>query len=148
VKRGNPIRVFGQSAPESLITIEVNSEEELFFQTQSDKDGVYSFSFLTSPLQIGSHSTHSNASKSSEISRPSKVVAFNVGTKDILKSKTDAPKSAGKGDQNSDGKINLVDFSIASYWYKKKNFPPAYDLNSDGKIDLIDFSIMASGWTG
>ncbi|MDP1722892.1 MAG: dockerin type I repeat-containing protein [Candidatus Gottesmanbacteria bacterium] len=148
VKRGNPIRVFGQSSPESTITISVNSDTELFFQTPSDKYGVYSYSFLTSPLEIGNHSTHSNASKSGEVSGASRSVSFAVGAQDILKIKTSGTICGPRGDLNCDGKVNLVDFSIEAYWYKKKGFPVAYDLNSDKAISLIDFSIMASHWTG
>ena len=147
MKKGNPIRVFGQSVPESTITISVASENELFFQTLSDKNGVYSYSFLTSPLELGQHSTHSNASKSGEVSRTSKSVTFIVGTQDILKMQT-VKKCGPRGDLNCDGRINLVDFSIEAYWYKKKGFPVAYDLNKDNAISLIDFSIMASNWTG
>lgn len=147
VKRGNPIRVFGQSSPESTITISVNSDTELFFQTPSDKYGVYSYSFLTSPLELGSHSTHSNASKSGEVSGASRSVAFKVGTQDVLKVKAES-KCGPRGDLNCDGKVNLVDFSIEAFWYKKKGFPAAYDLNGDKAISLVDFSIMASNWTG
>ncbi len=148
VKRGNPIRVFGQSSPESTITITVNSETELFFQTSSDKYGVYSYSFLTSPLELGSHSTHSNASKSGQVSGASRAVNFAVGLQDVLKDKTVVRGCGPRGDLNCDGKVNLVDFSIEAYWYKKKGFPVAYDLNNDKMISLIDFSIMASNWTG
>jgi len=54
-----------------------------------------------------------------------------------------------KGDLNSDGKVNLVDFSIAAYWYGRVFLPAAKasDLNSDGKVDLADFSIMAYYWS-
>lgn len=148
VKRGNPIRVFGQSSPESTITIAVNSDTELFFQTPSDKYGVYSYSFLTSPLELGSHSTHSNASKSGEVSVASRSVNFTVGAKDILKEKSTGPVCGPRGDLNCDGKVNLVDFSIEAFWYKKKGFPVAYDLSGDKAISLVDFSIMASNWTG
>lgn len=147
VRKGNPMRVFGQSSPESTITIAVNSDTELFFRTTSDKYGVYSYSFLTAPLEVGDHSTHSNASKSGEVSGASRAIAFKVGSEDVLKGKTNAIKSI-RGDLNGDGKINLVDFSVVAYWYKKKGFPVAYDLNNDKAITLIDFSIMASHWTG
>lgn len=147
VKKGNPMRVFGQSSPESTITIAVNSDTELFFQTASDKYGVYSYSFLTTPLEIGGHSTHSNASKSGEVSGASRSISFKVGSQDVLKEKTGVTKSI-RGDLNGDGKINLVDFSVMAYWYKKKGFPVAYDLNNDKALTLIDFSIMASHWTG
>lgn len=148
VKRGNPIRVFGQSSPLSTITITVNSDTELFFQTPSDKNGVYSYSFLTSPLELGTHETHSNASRSGEVSPKSQTVNFAVGTIDIPKIKATAPLCGPRGDLNCDGRVNLVDFSIQAFWYKKKGFPPAYDLNGDRMISLIDFSIMASNWTG
>ena len=54
-----------------------------------------------------------------------------------------------KADLNSDGRIDLIDFSIAAYWYKREFLPAAKrcDLNSDGRIDLIDFSILAYFWT-
>ena len=148
VKKGNPIRVFGQSSPESAITIAVNSDTELFFQTASDKYGVYSYSFLTAPLEIGDHSTHSNAAKSGEVSGSSRQIAFKVGSEDVLKGKMTDIKKSLRGDLNGDGRVNLIDFSIVAYWYKKKGFPAAYDLNNDKAITLIDFSIMASHWTG
>ncbi len=53
-----------------------------------------------------------------------------------------------RGDVNRDGKIDLVDFSIAVYWYKRFNPPVSVDLNSDGKVDLTDFSILVFNWTG
>ena len=49
---------------------------------------------------------------------------------------------------NKDSRVNLVDFSIAAYWYKRSTPPPSADLNGDGKVDLVDFSILAFYWTG
>ena len=148
VKRGNPIRVFGQSSPDSVVTIAVNSDTELFFRTPTDKNGVYAYSFLTSPLELGNHSAQSNASKSGEVSGPSRSVAFAVGLEDVAKEKDTRAGCNNRGDMNCDGKINLIDFSIAAYWYKKQGFPATYDLNHDGVVSLVDFSIMASHWTG
>lgn len=51
-------------------------------------------------------------------------------------------------DVNEDGKIDLVDFSILAYWYKRDNPPSRFDLNSDGAVDLTDVSILAFYWTG
>ncbi len=58
-----------------------------------------------------------------------------------------------RGDLNGDGRVNLIDFSIAAYWYHRplsQSFIKieASSLNGDGKLDLIDFSIMAYYWTG
>jgi len=52
-----------------------------------------------------------------------------------------------KGDVNNDCKVNLVDFSIAAYWYKRPSPPANVDINSDGVVTLVDFSIMAFYWS-
>ncbi len=62
-------------------------------------------------------------------------------------------KCPAKADLNNDCKVNLIDFSIAAYWYKRiisAEFvqKESERLNSDGKVDLVDFSIMAFYWTG
>jgi hypothetical protein len=51
-----------------------------------------------------------------------------------------------RGDIDNNNKINLVDFSIMAYWYKKPFPPLILDLNQDNKIDLTDFSILAYYW--
>jgi hypothetical protein len=148
VKRGDNIAIFGQSAPKSEITISVNSEEEFFVKTPADKDGVYLYNFDTTPLEIGQHSTKSKAALDGAISSFSKTVSFNVGAKTVL-----AKPKFLKGDLNADGRVNLVDFSIAAYWYKRSlsaefKLKETERLNGDGKVDLVDFSIMAFYWTG
>ena len=147
VKKGDDIVIFGQSAPSADIVISVDSEEEFFAKTISDKDGIYLYNFDTSVLELGSHSTKSKASIGNQlVSNFSPVINFKVGTKNV---DTKLPvKTVLKGDLNNDGRVNLVDFSIAAFWYGKPNPPTKVDLNSDGKINLVDFSIMAYYWTG
>lgn len=144
VKHGNNIKIFGKAAPSSNITIVVNSENDNFLKTKTDKNGVYLYNFNTLPLEIGQHSVKSKAAAENEITSFGKVVSFKVGDKD----KATPPKSAAKSDLNNDNEINLVDFSIIAYWYKRPLPPKSVDLNTDGKIDLADFSIMAYYWTG
>lgn len=146
VRRGDDIAIFGQSAPNSEITISVNSEEEFFIKTPADKDGVYFQNFDTSVLEMGQHFTKSKASVNGEISSFGKALGFIVGTKNVEAVVIATEKS--KGDLNSDKKINLIDFSIAAFWYGKVSPPTAVDFNADGKVNLIDFSIMAFYWTG
>jgi len=146
VKRGDNIAIFGQSVPAGEITIVVNSEEEFFVKTKADKDGIYLYNFDTSPLEMGEHFTKSKTAFGNEISSFSKAVSFIVGTKNVAKATP--TKCPAKADLNNDCWVNLVDFSIAAYWYKRVNPPTAIDLNSDGKVDLVDFSIMAYYWTG
>ncbi|MBI5405946.1 hypothetical protein HY972_02825 [Candidatus Kaiserbacteria bacterium] len=145
VRRGDNIAIFGQSAPASEITISVNSNEEFFVKKMSDAGGVYLLNFDTSVLEMGQHNTKSKVALNGEISSFSKVIGFAVGTKNVL---AQLPKVVAKGDTNGDGRVNLVDFSVAAYWYKRASPPASSDLNGDGKVDLVDFSIMAFNWTG
>ncbi|MDF1497937.1 MAG: hypothetical protein P1P85_01085 [Patescibacteria group bacterium] len=149
VKRGDNIAIFGQSVPETEITIEINSDQPFFGKVKTDKDGVYLYNFDTSVLEIDQHFTKSKASLRGEISPYSQTVGFLVGTETIEKDNT----GCGRADLNCDGRVNLVDFSIAAYWYQRPisaNFAliETDRLNNDGKIDLVDFSIMAYYWTG
>ncbi|MFA7191675.1 MAG: dockerin type I repeat-containing protein [Candidatus Paceibacterota bacterium] len=151
VKQGDNITFFGQSTPNSEITISIHSEQELFEKTNSDKDGIYLRMVDSSPLEVGSHSAKSKSAINGEISSYSKPIDFAVSDKnienDLLK------KCPAKGDLNNDCKVNLIDFSIAAFWNKKTLTQSISDkeklkLNGDGKINLIDFSIMAYYWTG
>jgi hypothetical protein len=53
-----------------------------------------------------------------------------------------------KCDLNNDNRVNLLDFSIMAFWYKRLGFPPKVDLNSDANVNLTDLSILAYCWTG
>lgn len=59
-----------------------------------------------------------------------------------------APQQKTRGDFNSDGRVNLVDFSILAYWQGREGLPAGLDLNGDGVITLADFSILTYHWTG
>ena len=150
VAKGDNITIFGQSVANAQITINVNSDSNIFVQKQSDKNGVYLLNFDSSVLELGNHSARSKAAISNEISQFSKTVGFTVGTKNV---KVQIGKCPARGDLNGDCRVNLVDFSIAAYWYKKP-LSVAFKkiekdrLNGDGKIDITDFSIMAYYWTG
>jgi len=149
VKRGDNISIFGKGAPNADVTISVNSPVEFFEYTETDNDGVYLLNFDSSPLEEGQHSTKSKVAKSGQISNFGRVIGFLVGDENIL--------SDGNyyliGDLNDDGRVNLIDFSIAAFWYRKTldatiTQTEINHLNADGKIDLVDFSIMAFHWTG
>lgn len=151
VKKGDSVAIFGQSVPQADVIISVNSEDEFFAKTISDKDGIYLYNFDTAILDYGTHYTKSKAAFNSEISSFSKAISFVVGAKTV--EARESAKAPGKGDFNNDKRINLVDFSIAAYWYKRSvsaDFAAKEKeyLNGDGKVDLVDFSIMAYYWTG
>lgn len=144
VKQGENISIFGIASPSSAIVISVHSAIEQFLHTQTDQNGVYLYTYDTSPLEIGGHETKSKAILGAAASEYGKVVSFQVGSKTI-------PKPTGcatAGDMNTDCRVNLIDFSILAYWYKKAGVPASVDLNGDGKVTIVDFSILAYYWTG
>ncbi|MFH1193344.1 MAG: dockerin type I domain-containing protein [Candidatus Jorgensenbacteria bacterium] len=146
VKQGDVITFFGQSVPSGTITIVVSSEADLFATAKADVKGVYLHYFDTDPLEFGSHTVRARGAAGGLVSSYSAAVGFAVGYKNILKATSTT--AAVKGDMNGDKRVNILDFSVAAYWYKRPSPPPTADLNSDGKVDLIDLSILASRWTG
>ncbi len=147
VKQGDNIAIFGQSAPKSEIIITVNSDIQLFLKASSDAIGAYLYNLDTSPLELGNHLAKSKAAVSGEISSFGAAVGFAVGTQNVLKS---SKKICIPANLNCDTRINLIDFSIMSYWYKRPLTGTGLkaDLNNDKKVDLIDFSILVYNWTG
>lgn len=147
VKKGDNLIIFGQSAPTSEVTISVHSDFEHFFKVFSNSMGGYLYNLDTSILEFGSHETKSKSAILNQISPYTNTLSFKVGMENKLNDKNVLCSSI-RADLNCDGHVNLVDFSIMAYWYKKVNPPLNVDLSNDGKITLVDFSIMAFHWTG
>jgi hypothetical protein len=150
VIQGENEAIFGYSVPNSTVTISVHSDVEHIVKATASASGAYLYNFDTTPLELGTHNAQSHAILADQVSTTTDPISFIVGDQDIAETKP-APTGCGGlvGDSNCDGKVNLVDFSIMAYWYKKGTTPPAsVDLNSDGKINLVDFSILAYHWTG
>jgi hypothetical protein len=151
VRKGDVLQIFGQASPDADVIINVSSEEEKFFRITTEKDGSYLYALDTGILEIGDHYTKSKQVYQNQMISPySRTLSFNVGEKSIPKESTKCPQ---KGDLNNDCRVNLIDFSIAAYWYKKKLSPQFVKiekekLNGDAKVNLIDFSIMAYYYTG
>jgi hypothetical protein len=151
VKQGEPIVLFGQSAPIADVTIEVNSSDPHFAKTKAGSDGVYLYNFDSSVLEMGQHHAKARGVTDAVISPQSNTYAFTVGDTTVF---TPASTTCSiKGDLNNDCRVNLVDFSIAAFWYQKI-LSPAFavrekdHLNGDGRVSITDFSIMAFHWTG
>ncbi len=149
VKKGEVVKIFGQSIPNSDITIIINSDEEIYGKTKTDKIGAYLYNLDTVEVDIGDHLAKSRTTLEEEISSLSKTVGFKVGTKTVFKTTEKCPRA----DLNADCRVNIIDFSIAAYWYNRPlsasfKLLEIEELNGDGKVDLIDFSIMAYYWTG
>jgi hypothetical protein len=143
VKKGDNVVIFGQTTPSGDVNIVVNSDSPVYLKTVADNKGVYLYNLDTSILEEGQHHTKSKTLLDGTISSYSEEIGFVVGDENILSSS----KLSLKGDLNNDGRVNLVDFSIAAYWYKKSTPLLGADLNGDGQVNLIDFSIMVFYWT-
>jgi hypothetical protein len=160
VKKGEVLLVFGQTIPNTDLGIIFHSDEEILKSTKTDSKGMYKYNMDTSVLAYGDHVVKSKATTDDTIVTSSETSFAVVNSPSILKNNSanfntninanaDTPNSnAKKGDSNNDNKVNIVDFSVAAYWYKKPSPPKNMDLNGDGRVDLIDFSIMAFNWTG
>ncbi len=154
---GEVVSIFGQTTPESQVSIVVHSEKELFLKTEANSNGIYSYSLDTALLEVGGHELKTRASSNDEVSDYSRALNFNISkdTKNATSSEAIKPPTSiemkKKSDINSDAKVNLIDFSIAAFWYKKtatNEDAKKVDLNNDGVVNLIDFSILAFYWTG
>jgi hypothetical protein len=145
VKRGDTLAITGYAYPESEVTIGVSSENETFYKTKASTAGFYFHNLDTSILEIGNHTTRAKAALSEEFSSFTETIGFLVGNKNVL---ARTSEKVFKGDTNNDKRVNLVDFSVMAYWYKRTRPPVSADLNGDGKVDLVDFSILAFNWTG
>lgn len=145
VRKGDNLIIFGQSIPKKEVVISVHSDQEYFYNVTSNQTGVYLYNLDTSPLELGKHQTKSKALAGGQISQYTVPLSFTVGLDNKKKDKTFC--SLLRGDLNCDNHVNLIDFSIMAFWYKKQTPPTRVDLNSDGKISLVDFSILAFNWT-
>lgn len=150
VKKGDNLTIFGQSVQNADVVIAVNSDQEYFVKTKTDKNGVYLNVFDTSPLELGQHLTKSKALAAEQLSSYSQAVAFKVGAKNVARNQK--TYCVPRADLNNDCRVNLIDFSIAAYWWKRKisaDFAviEKAQLNGDGKVDLVDFSILAYNWS-
>lgn len=155
IKRGDTLELYGQSAPNSILIFELKNSilgTITTFQINVDFTGNYTYLLETLGLLEGSYEIKAKTKIGAIESIFSNSFAFTVGTKTVEKP-TPESRCPAKGDLNGDCRVNLVDFSIAAYWYKRTvatSFLGIEDrqLNGDEIINLVDFSILAYYWTG
>lgn len=138
--RGEELEIFGQTAPEAKVEIHIESPQEIIRTVTAEKSGNWEFQFDTNYLEEGMHTTRAKAESLEGLkSSFSSVLTFYIGKykeKEIFR----------RADFSKDDRVNLIDFSILLYWWKKYN--PIVDLNEDGIVNLSDFSILLYYWTG
>ena len=151
VKKGDILNFLGKTAPQAQISLVINSDTEVMKKVVANDSGVWFYKFDTLEIDKGDHSGRSRATQADDMSPFSQLVFFKVGDKNVIS--PPIKKCPERADLNSDCRVDLVDFSIAAYWWKRplsSSFAVIEKdkLNGDGTIDLVDFSIMAYYWTG
>ncbi len=145
VRRGETISILGTTAPASEVTVFVLSTSETTYKVNAGSDGLYVLQLIADNLELGDHSAKSKAvAPTSEISVFSSPVAFTV----VDQVTPDPCTGKRPGDLNCDGRVNLTDFSILLFYWKKTNpANPRADINSDGRVTIVDLSILLYWWT-
>ena len=140
VEKGNPVKIFGQTFPESQVNIFISSKEEIK-ETKATKKGNWFLKLDTGSLEEREHGARAKALFGEGEQSPfSQMLKFLVLAPGALVCKG--------ADLNFDGKVNIVDFSILLYfWQQKAPSNRCADINFDGIVNIIDFSIMMYYWT-
>lgn len=146
VKKGDPILLFGSAAPNAKISISIHSLQEILKNTTSNGAGGWSFKLDSNELALGPHDAKARTIRADGVSLFSDAVTFTVGT--LNRPRVGSLTGNKRCDINNDGRVNLLDFSILAFWYKRTGFPDKVDLNTDKRVDLSDVSILAYCWTG
>lgn len=151
VRQGDVITMFGESSPNADILITMTSGNEYYYQTKANADGLYAYDLSTASYAMGDYFVKAKAGLPGGLeSGYCDSMTFKIGTANVPRGIVPV---CGRADLNCDGRVNLVDFSIAAFWVSRPLSGDIIDrengrLNADGKIDLVDFSIMAFYWTG
>lgn len=135
------VNISGYSVPnrELEITFKDSNIKRVFYLT-SKTDGTYNINLPLLEIPKGEYNIFINYKNDSRLSKFLRLI---LGNKDTLNNNEN---SNIPGDCNRDRIINLVDFSVAAFWYKKDNPPKCVDTNFDNIINLVDFSILAYYW--
>ena len=152
VKKGDTITFSGNSAPNADIRISLVptfSTFELLKQSKTNASGTWSFILDSSELAFGSYEAKARSILPNNLSPYSDPLSFKVGNSNMLRGKgVSLSGFRKKCDLNNDDRVNLLDFSIMAFWYKRLGFPEKVDLNTDKSVNLTDLSILAYCWTG
>ncbi len=143
VKQGDPIGIFGTTAPNATVTLHVHSSTDFTNIIAASSVGRWFKQFDTSVLELGDHVTYSRSAQNDQVTDQSNTVAFVVGDQTLKNT------NKNRSDLNNDGSVNIIDFSMLLYYWNRT--PPVTskaDINKSGIVDIIDLSIMLYDWTG
>jgi hypothetical protein len=147
VLRGSSIVFSGKAIPNSTLALVIYSGNGITKNIRSDGSGNWRYSFDSREVPEGDITAKIRSSTVGNLSSFSNPILFTVGKQNkIRKARTSVVNA--RCDLNNDGRVNILDFSIMAFWYKRFGFPQKVDLNSDSRVNLTDLSILAYCWTG
>lgn len=141
IKEGDYLSISGYAMNNEDLLISFEGEIDVVFQVKSNQYGKYNLTLPMTDFPLGNYFVFT---KYKNYNRISKLVRFSITNQNVLNTKA---VSSIPGDCNRDSVINLVDFSVLSFWFKRTNPPVCLDANEDKIINLKDFSILAFYWT-
>lgn len=147
VREGDTIIFSGRSVPNSDIALSHFARTGITKNTKADSTGAWSVTLQTRGLERGDYNAKARAKVNEVYTLYSSTILFKIGDSNKMR-KAGGLLVNARCDLNNDSRVNLLDFSIMAFWYKRLGFPIRVDLNSDGRINLTDLSILAYCWTG
>jgi Bacterial Ig domain/Dockerin type I domain len=146
VNPGQALTISGYTLPNATVTLENEKEKSASskkaFTATAGSNGAWSIAVDTAAFSTGTYRARAKATQGVIFTNFSQYTLYGVGTT--------AKVGSSNSDLNTDGKVNLTDFSILLFWWNSAGSdsnPPA-DISQDGKVNLTDFSILLFNWTG
>ncbi len=144
INPGETVTFSGQAVPNATIEVQIGTALRTQ-RTTSDANGTWSLAYDTASLKADTYAVKARSVSGAGVitsqSSYSTVLQLFVG----VDGKVGSPS-----DLNTDGSVNLVDFSILIFWWQTNggdSDPPA-DINQNGRVSIEDFSILLFNWTG
>jgi cysteine-rich repeat protein len=144
VNVGDSVIFKGQAIPNATIQVQIGSALRTQ-TTTSDASGNWTLTYSTAGLTANEYAVKARsvigASSVTSESGFSTTLQLAVGVNG---------QPGTPSDLNTDGLINLIDFSILIFWWQTDggNSDPAADINGNGRVSIEDFSILLFNWTG
>lgn len=142
---GQPVNLSGYAFPNAVITIEHEKEgsagTKKTFNATANSSGLWQTQIETTGLANGTYKLRTKGEVGVSKTNFSTYTTYGLG-------QTATPTL--NSDLNTDGKVNLTDFSILLFWWGTAggNSNPSADINGDSRVNLTDFSILLFNWTG
>ena len=151
VSQQSTLFVTGNTVPlaDVHVYLRTTTDDNKLITVKANVAGEYEYSLPASGIALGPYQLFAIAEIAGDISSQSLARGFTVGLSDVdvIEAECGIIVSA---DFNKDCRVDLIDFSIASFWFREPLSGIGFDrdLNGDGIVDLVDFSIIAFYWTG